>query len=130
MAYWQAITSWPCSKNIIHLKAKQSMNVLQPETFGLELALSLLDTYSHLSKVLVDITQLRWSRMVVDGELHPHSFIRDGDDQRVTSVVVDATNRCCPVATMTSGVVNWLVLKTTGSSFEGVSKGRVHHDRR
>ncbi|CAD6586515.1 MAG: hypothetical protein CYPHOPRED_003596 [Cyphobasidiales sp. Tagirdzhanova-0007] len=109
-------------KNTIHLKAKQSKHVMQPETFALELGLHFVRTYPHFEKAFVDITQLRWSRMIVNDKLHPHSFIRDGEDKRFTSVTVDATHKGGLTATITSGIVDWLVLKTTGSAFENFQR--------
>ena len=95
---------------------------MQPETFALELGLHFVRTYPHFEKAFVDITQLRWSRMIVNDKLHPHSFIRDGEDKRFTSVTVDATHKGGLTATITSGIVDWLVLKTTGSAFENFQR--------
>ena len=93
--------------------------MLQPETFALELGLHFVNTYSHIHKAHVDIIKLKWSRIPVKGAPHKHSFVRDGEDKRHVSVVVDATqgkNRLS--ATCKAGVSDLLVLKSTGSSFE------------
>lgn len=80
------------------------------------------DQQSHLNKVSVDITQLKWSRIPVKGQPHKHSFVRNGEEKRFTSVVVDATRGIKNVtATCESGIKDLLVLKSTESSFENVS---------
>lgn len=107
-------------KNTIYLKAKQSPHVLQPETFALELGLHFVSTYAHIHKAHVDITMLKWSRIAVAGKPHKHSFVRNGDDKRFTSVTIDGTaGKAKLSATVSSGIVDLLVLKTTESSFEG-----------
>jgi len=81
---------------------------------------------SHLNRVSVEITQLKWSRIQVRGQPHKHSFVRDGEEKRFTSVVVDATKGIKNVsATLESGIKDLLVLKSTESSFENVS---LHSD--
>ncbi|GAA6063492.1 hypothetical protein JCM10212_004451 [Sporobolomyces blumeae] len=106
-------------KNTINVFAKKSPHVLQPETFALDLGLHFVGTYAHLHRVCVDITQLKWSRIPVKGQPHKHSFVRDGDEKRFTSVVVDATKGKNQVtATCASGIKDLLVLKSTESSFE------------
>ncbi len=93
--------------------------MLQPETFALELGLHFVNTYSHIHKAHVDITKLKWSRIPVKGQPHKHSFVRDGEDKRHVSVVVDATKGKNNLsATCKSGLSDLLVLKSTGSSFE------------
>ncbi|GAA5864885.1 hypothetical protein JCM1840_004938 [Sporobolomyces johnsonii] len=106
-------------KNTVNVFAKKSPHVLQPETFALELGLHFVTTYSHLHKCSVDITQLKWSRISCQGKPHKHSFVRNGDDKRFTSVVVDATKGKNQItATCQSGIKDLLVLKSTASSFE------------
>ena len=78
-------------------------------------------TQKHLHVAHVDLLQLKWSRILVAGAPHKHSFVRDGDDKRFTSVVVSdaaAGKGVARHATVTSGVRDLLVLKTTESSFE------------
>ncbi|GAA5930800.1 uncharacterized protein JCM15063_002463 [Sporobolomyces koalae] len=106
-------------KNTINVFAKKSPYVLQPETFALELGLHFVNTYSHLHRVSVDVTQSKWSRIPVRGQPHKHSFVRNGEEKRFTSVVVDASKGVKNVtATCESGIKDLLVLKSTGSSFE------------
>jgi len=106
-------------KNTVYIKAKESKNVLQPESFALELGTHFVKTYAHIYKAFIDITQLKWSRIPIDGEPHPHSFQRDGDDKRIVSVEVDASQGKDKIsAKVKSGIQDLLVLKSTGSAFE------------
>lgn len=102
------------------MHAKTSPYVLQPETFALELGTHFVETYPHIHKAFIDIIQHRWSRIPLDGQDHPHSFVRDGNDVKVISVEVDGTAGKDKVkANVKSGISDLLVLKSTGSSFEG-----------
>lgn len=78
-----------------------------------------MDVQAHIHKANIDIVQLKWSRIPVAGSPHKHSFVRDGEDKRFTTVVVDASEGKDKVsAKVSSGIRDLLVLKTTESSFE------------
>jgi len=108
-------------KNIVYYLAKISPHVLSAERFGLHLATHLVSKYAHIHKALVKIEQLGWTRIVVDGKPHDHSFFRGGDEKRVVNVQV---GRGPPgkedrlVGNVSAGINDLLILKTTGSSFE------------
>lgn len=100
--------------------AKISPHVLSAERFGLHLATHLVSKYAHIRKALVTIEQLRWTRIAVDGKPHDHSFLRDGEEKRVVKVQVDASRgKDQLVGSVSAGINDLLVLKTTGSAFEG-----------
>jgi len=48
----------------------------------------MVQKYPHIHKAFVDIESLKWSRIPVQGMEHKHSFVRDGEEKRVTSVEV------------------------------------------
>ncbi|CAJ0757737.1 20511_t:CDS:2, partial [Entrophospora sp. SA101] len=102
-------------KNTIYILAKQSNNVQIIEELGIERGEHFLKTYPHVTKVTVLLVKHRWSRMMVDGKLHQHSFIRDGEELRHAKVFVE---RGSP------GFSNLLVLKTTESAFYGFLKDK------
>ncbi|KAG1444370.1 hypothetical protein G6F56_010329 [Rhizopus delemar] len=106
-------------KNTVNMMAKKSANVDNIEVFGQEITGHMLKQYSHISGVFVDIIKHKWSRMIVDGKPHNHSFLRDGDDVQTTSV---QHYRAGNKIKITSGLKNLLVLKTTGSAFHGFYK--------
>ncbi|KAJ7628786.1 hypothetical protein FB45DRAFT_44334 [Roridomyces roridus] len=109
-------------KNITYYVAKISPHVLNPERFALHLGTHVVSKYAHIHKAFVTVEQLRWSRIPVTGEQgpeeHPHAFFRDGDDKRIVKAEVDASQgKDSIVATVTSGISDLLVLKTTESAF-------------
>ncbi|KAJ7653704.1 hypothetical protein DFH06DRAFT_524787 [Mycena polygramma] len=111
-------------KNITYYIAKISPHVLVPERFALHLGTHLVSKYPHIHKAFVTVEQLRWSRIPVAGEQgvaeHPHSFIRDGDEKRIVNVEVDASKgKDKLTASVTAGLSDLLVLKTTESAFTG-----------
>ncbi|KAJ3522521.1 hypothetical protein NMY22_g11854 [Coprinellus aureogranulatus] len=106
-------------KNITYFLAKSSPHILSPEKFALHIGTFFVSKYAHIHKVHVTVNQLRWSRITVDGKEHKHSFFRDGDDKRVVKATVDATQgKHALTASLTSGLTDLLVLKSTGSAFE------------
>ena len=71
--------------------AKVSPHILSAERFGLHLATHLVSKYAHIHKAFVTIEQLGWTRIVVDGQAHNHSFLRGGDEKRLVHVKVDGS---------------------------------------
>ncbi|KXJ94354.1 uricase [Microdochium bolleyi] len=101
-------------KNTIYIKAKE--HPVNPiEVWAATLGQHFLDTYSHISVANVDVIQHRWTRMVVDGKPHPHSFLRDGEETRNVTARVSRKEG----AVIESSIKNLLVLKSTGSQFHG-----------
>ncbi|KAK7737844.1 hypothetical protein SLS53_006465 [Cytospora paraplurivora] len=101
-------------KNTIYIKAKEHP-INPPELFASTLGQHFLDTYSHITKVHVKLVVHRWTRLVIDGKPHPHSFYRDGQETRN----VEATASKGDGITVRSGIVGLTVLKSTGSAFHG-----------
>ncbi|KAF8442122.1 uricase [Boletus edulis BED1] len=108
-------------KNITYYLAKVSDYILVPEHFALHLGTHVLSKYAHLRKASITIEQLRWTRITVSGQdkPHAHAFHRDGDDKRVIQVVLEKTDGKSLSAKVTAGITDLLVLKSTGSAFEG-----------
>ncbi|KAG8212881.1 uricase [Butyriboletus roseoflavus] len=108
-------------KNITYYLAKVSDHILVPEHFALHLGTHVLSKYGHLKKATITIEQLRWSRISVSGEdkPHTHAFHRDGEDKRVVQVALEKTDGTALAAKVTAGIADLLVLKSTGSAFEG-----------
>jgi urate oxidase len=79
------VTTDTC-KNTIYIMAKRSANVDNIEVFAQEITEHVLRQYQHIHVAHVEIIKHKWSRMTVDGELHPHSFVRDGEEVQTTKV--------------------------------------------
>lgn len=101
-------------KQTTYIMAKQHP-VNPPELFGSILASHFIDTYKHIHQAHVSIIQHRWTRMVIDGEPHPHSFFRDGAETRN----VEVTSKEGSGIEIRSAIAGLLVLKSTGSGFHG-----------
>lgn len=86
-----------------------------PEVFAAILGNHFVNTYSHIHACHVKIIIHRWTRLVVDGKPHPHSFMRDGAEIRT----VEAVAREDQGISIKSGIEKLLVLKSTGSAFYG-----------
>ncbi|KAG1764314.1 hypothetical protein EDD22DRAFT_1049808, partial [Suillus occidentalis] len=80
-------------KNITYYLAKISPHILSPERFALHLGTYLVSKYAHIHRAFVSLEKLRWSRITLSGNVdpHPHSFVRDGNDQTV-EVEVEVEN--------------------------------------
>ncbi|KAI1144129.1 uricase [Hypoxylon sp. FL0543] len=100
-------------KNIIYIKAKEHP-VNPTELYASYLGQDILDKYAHISAVNVSIAVKRWTRMVIDGKEHPHSFYRDGEETRNVEARITRQG-----IELTSGIAGLLVLKSTGSAFYG-----------
>ncbi|KAL2123836.1 hypothetical protein VTJ04DRAFT_201 [Mycothermus thermophilus] len=101
-------------KNTIYIKAKEHP-VDPPELYASYLGQHFIDTYSHITTAHIKVVQHRWTRMVIDGEPHAHSFYRDGEEKRI----VEATITRGVGIDIKSGIVGLSVLKSTGSAFHG-----------
>ena len=103
-------------KNTVFIKAKE-YPVNPPELFASTLGQHFLDQYDHITSVHVDMVVHRWTRMVVEGKCHPHSFYRDGEEVRTVAASVHKVPE--PKIELVSGIKKLGVLKSTGSAFYG-----------
>ncbi|KAG6011559.1 hypothetical protein E4U43_008244 [Claviceps pusilla] len=101
-------------KNTIFIMAKQHP-VNPPERFASLLGQHFIQQYSHIHVANVKTITHRWIRMDVNGEPHPHSFIKDAGETRNAEVRVSRRNGIH----ITSAIAGLSVLKTTGSAFHG-----------
>ncbi|KAL2136344.1 hypothetical protein VTI74DRAFT_4176 [Chaetomium olivicolor] len=101
-------------KNTIYIKAKEHP-VNPPELYASHLGQHFLSRYPHITSAHVNLVVHRWTRMTVDGNPHPHSFFRDGQETRN----VDATVSRERGIELKSSIVGLSVLKSTGSAFHG-----------
>jgi len=101
-------------KNTIYIKAKENP-VNPPELFASTLGTHFLATYPHINVEHITVAVHRWTRMAIDGEPHPHSFLRDGQETRN----VEAFVRREGGIDLKSSIAGLTVLKSTGSAFHG-----------
>ncbi|KAI9784053.1 MAG: hypothetical protein M1816_001084 [Peltula sp. TS41687] len=101
-------------KNTVYVLAKQNP-VVPSELFASILARHFIDTYRHIHAAHAKVVTHRWTRMTIDGEPHPHSFIRDGTETRNA----EASAKRDSDISVKSSIAGLLVLKSTGSEFHG-----------
>ncbi|MBW8685283.1 factor-independent urate hydroxylase [Chitinophaga rhizophila] len=105
-------------KNTVYALAKDHFKT-SIEDFALYLANHFLSTQEQVTTATVEILEHPFQRMLLDGNEHPHAYISGGSEKRTTIVTKDAVN-----VSITSGIADLLILKTTDSAFEKYIKDR------
>lgn len=100
---------------------KLTLHAHARQEFGLALAHHFLRTYAHVEGVEVKLTQPVWERAAVDGVSHNHAFVRGGPESRFACVT---RKRADAAATVTSGLRDLHILKTSQSAFTGFNTCR------
>ncbi|SFB92837.1 factor-independent urate hydroxylase [Spirosoma endophyticum] len=103
-------------KNTVYALAKEHF-VDSIENFGLCLANHFVQNNPPVSQATIEITEHPWTRMTFDNEPHHHAYVGGGSEKRTTTIVQTADG-----ITVTSGLKDLLILKTTDSGFEGYIK--------
>ena len=91
----------------------------EPEAFGLRLAGHFVDTVPAATRARVHLVEQPWARIEAAGAPHPHAFVGAGGGLRTATVTRDGGD-----AWVVGGLDDLLVLKTTGSAFEGFLQDR------
>jgi urate oxidase len=100
-------------KNTVYaLAAETPMG--EPEAFGRRLGQHFLQHSPGLHRVRVDLVMHDWRRLRVEGHDAGSAFMRRGPDVRTARVQTDRRG-----STITAGVDDLLILKTSRSAFEG-----------
>ncbi len=105
-------------KNTVYALAKEHAGS-DPESFGLALAGHFLQNHPQISKVTIELREHPWRRIDIHGQPHRHAFLSGGNERRLAAIT---QSRVEPV--VEAGIEGLLVLKTTGSGFEGYIKDR------
>lgn len=109
-------------KNTVFAFAKEK-GVESPEQFALELADHFLASAPAATGARIEVVEVPWERIPVNGEGHDHAFVQSGGGNRTTVVNVEgrAGDR---KAWVVSGIRDLVVLKSTGSAFKGFLKDK------
>lgn len=107
-------------KNTINVLAQQSL-AAEVELFGLILAEHFLRKYPQVNRCQIEIGQRDWRRMALGQRLHPHSFLLGSNARRIASIAQGRGQ----AAQVSSGVRDLVMLKSTGSGFEGYPKDEL-----
>jgi urate oxidase len=101
-------------KNTVYALAK-STDFGSAEEFGETLASHFLESFAHVDWAEVDIEQVLWARIQVDGTPHPHAFQKTGPGTRTVFVRGEREGR----RLIRGGIAALEIIKTTRSRFDG-----------
>jgi len=96
-------------KNTCYAFAKEH-GLREIEDYALALARHFVDDVEPVTGATIAVDELGWQR----AQDHDHTWVRTGPEVRTTEVVADASG-----ATVTSGLKDLVLLKSTGSEFAG-----------
>jgi urate oxidase len=103
-------------KNTVYALAKQHpFHCI--EIFGQLLAAHFVANNPRVAQASVRLSESPFQRITVDGQPHKHAFVGGGSEQRTATVIVTRDS-----TTIRSGIDGLLILKTTGSAFEGFQR--------
>ena len=108
-------------RNAVYALAKE--RPIDPiESFGRRLVDHFLGAGAGVTRARVDISEHPWARLEVGGRPHEHAFQRAGGGNRVATVAGDGGG--VGGIQIQAGIDDLLVLKTTGSGWEGFLRDR------
>jgi urate oxidase len=122
------IVTTDTQKNTIYAFAKDEP-IGEIEQFALRLARHFAHDFPAVQRSRVSIEEYPWSRIEVDGQPHPHSFVRTGTEKRLATVTCARESEW-----VVGGLSDLVVLKSTGSEFFGYPRDQYTtlaetHDR-
>jgi urate oxidase len=101
-------------KNTVYALAR-SHPIDAVEDFADLLARHFLDSFDHVARAVVQVSDVLWERLAINGQPHEHSFVGGSSERRTCSLSVDRTD----ATRVESGIDGLVVLKTTKSGFVG-----------
>jgi urate oxidase len=115
-------------KNVINVVARENIS-LGTELFVAAVAKKLLDNYDGVESATVTAHETKWTRVLVDGRPHDHSFTLDSNGKPFAKTVATRSG-----ATMESGLSGFTFMKSTMSGWEHYLKDKYTtipetHDR-
>jgi urate oxidase len=108
-------------KNAVFSYARQ-YGIGAIEDFALRLARHFADDIDLVTEARVAVSETAWERIDIVGEGHDHSFVRAGQGARTASAVVGGADGGETNTTVTAGVKDLAILKSTGSGYRGYLK--------
>jgi urate oxidase len=104
-------------KNTVYSLARDS-SAASMEDFGQELVDFLLRRNPQVSRVEVTISEKAWDHVLAAGKPHPSTFVQSSNERQTTKLACSPGAKC----TVSSGLENLVIMKTSGSGFEGYIK--------
>lgn len=84
------------------------------EAYGLALARHFVHDVEPIEGARIEIEEYAWTRAIVDGKEHDHTWTRTGGETRTAAITVDASGEY-----VIGGFTGLVILKSTGSEFAG-----------
>jgi urate oxidase len=103
-------------KNTVNVLAQTELGD-EIERFGLALGRHFLSRYSQVAECAVTLSEKVWARLEFDGAPHPHTFTGNNASHPWACVTTTRSN-----VSVSSGIRDLLILKSTGSGFAGYPK--------
>lgn len=100
-------------KNTVYALAARD-GVGQPEAFGALLGRHFIDRNPRLDRVIVDLIDHGWERIVANDGEHGQSFVRRGPDSRTAHIVTTRGG-----VSFAAGITDLVIMKTAHSAFTG-----------
>lgn len=107
-------------KNTVYFVARSS-KAETIEQYAMELGDYLLDNNAQVSKVSVEVEEKAWQRMIVDGAPEDTTFKMGGPELQTVRAVREKGGAW----TVTSGVKELIILKTSNSAFTGYIQDKL-----
>lgn len=104
-------------KNTIYAFAKQK-GIASVERYALDLARHFVEAIEPVTGARIDVESYLWTRAVVDGVEHDHTWTRSGSEVRTAAVTVQGTG-ADQQRHVVAGLTELTLLKSTGSAFQG-----------
>jgi urate oxidase len=106
-------------KNTVNFLAYQELGS-ETEPFAIAVTRHFLKKYSHVTSVTVETIERVWKRLTVGGEPSPANFVSSGEGVPWTRTVANSK-----ATETTTGVRDLVILKTSGSAWEGFWKDEL-----
>jgi len=104
-------------KNTCFAYAKEK-GIGEIEEYAVHLARHFVDEIEPVKGARIDVEEFSWERVTVDGIPHDHTWVRNQQEVRTATVTVDGEGSDQQV-TVTAGLKDLVLLKSTGSEFRG-----------
>ena len=105
-------------KNTVYALAREKLGA-ETEDFGLVLGEHFLKTYPQVEQADIGLSERGWERMAVGATPHAHAFVQKDTARTFAQVACSRGG-----SSVESGIEDLLILKTTGSGFEGYAQDR------
>jgi urate oxidase len=100
-------------KNTVYALAREKLGV-ETEDFGLALGEHFLKNYPQVEQADIGLSERGWERMTGGAQPQPHAFVQKNTARAFVQVACTRGK-----SSVESGIEDLLILKTTGSGFEG-----------